>query len=69
MDKSTPIQLMGLLVVGFIMGKQLELDWMFPAIIVVVTIIVTIDITINMVIPMFKKETRKDATKRIKEAK
>ena len=55
---STPIQLMGLLVVGFIMGKQLELDWMFPTIIIIVSIITTLDITFKFIIPMFKKKEK-----------
>ncbi len=56
---STPIQLMGLLVVGYILGKRFELDWIFPTIIIIVLIIVTIDITIKFIIPMFKKEKDK----------
>ncbi len=55
---STPIQLMGLLVVGFILGKQFELVWMFPTTIIIVSIIVTLDITFKFVIPMFKKEEK-----------
>ena len=55
---STPIQLMGLVVVGFIFGKELGIDWLFPTSIIMVLIIVTIDITIKFVIPMFKKEEK-----------
>lgn len=53
---STPIQLMGLLVVGFIIGKILEKDWLFPTIIIIVLFLTTLDITFKFVIPMFKKE-------------
>lgn len=55
---STPIQLMGLLVVGFILGKHLEQNWIFPTIIIIVLIIVTLDITFKFVIPMFKKDKK-----------
>ena len=53
---STPIQLMGLLVVGYILGKRFELNWMFPTMIIIVLIIVTLDITFKFIIPMFKKK-------------
>ena len=55
---STPIQLMGLLVIGFIFGKEFGIDWLFPTSIIMVLIIVTLDITLKFVIPMFKKEEK-----------
>ncbi len=58
-DKSTPIQLMGLLVIGFIFGKQLEINWLFPTTIIITLIIATLDITFKFIIPMFKKDKKK----------